>query len=420
MVWNLTVRRNASRSRLSSTSAAAPLQRAKRTTVAAGGAIALLLGSVVVAAPAVASGSGGSGGAMTDRTFQNFSASNGLSSQYHIYAANLSTAAPLCVVFQFHGDGAYEFKNPASSYSLGGSVGIVAKSRERGCLTVSVLSPDKAGSITWWENGAANALFFRDLMAKIRSEYNTDSQRVWLVGYSGGAQFITQFYLPSYSSTIDGGGSVVFGGGGVPRVSSQPFAPGMVSGFHMHWFTGAVDDGSNGSYNALRDAKAGEASYLAKGFATSHEYPANTGHGLSGRFGAVVAQQLALYDRATSNPTPPVNPAPTTPAPTTPAPTNPAPTNPTAPPAGWAASVAPARTGATLSVNVPAGTSRTTFRVSASPLSTQTGFYLYTTRTGPITLSLQSSLSPNRLYYYQVESGTNRTVQASGTFTTQP
>jgi predicted esterase len=418
MVWNVTVRRSASRSRSSSTNAAATLRLVRRATVAASGAIALLLGSVVVAGPAVASGSGGSGGAMTDRTFQNFSASNGLSSQYHIYAANLSTAAPLCAVFQFHGDGAYEFKNPASSYSLGGSSGIVAKSRDRGCMTVSVLSPDKAGSITWWENGAANALFFRDLMAKVRSDYNIDSQRVWLVGYSGGAQFVTQFYLPLYSSTIDGGGSVVFGGGGVARVSSRPFASGMVSGFHMHWFTGAVDDGSNGTYNALRDAKAGEASYLAKGFATSHEYPANTGHGLSGRFGAVVAQQLALYDRASSSPTPPVKTAPTTPAPTAPAPTTP--TNPTAPPAGWAASVAPARIGATLSVNVPAGTPRTTFRVSASPFGTQTGFYLYTTRTGPITLSLQSSLAPNRLYYYQVESGTNRTVMASGTFTTKP
>lgn len=241
----------------------------------------------------------------TDRTSQQFTASNGLTSRHHIYAAGLTAASIRCAVFQFHGDGAYEFSNPTSSYSLGGSSGIVAQSRQRGCLTVAVLSPDKAGTSTWWEDGAANAVYVRDLLTSLQAEYGFSSERVWLVGYSGGAQFVTQFYLPLYSSTIKGGGSIVFGGGGAPRVQTSPFG-GLAANFRMHWYTGANDTGSNGGYNALRDAKAGESYYASRGFSTSHEYPAGIGHGLSGRFGGVVAGQLDQYGAGAAPISPPI------------------------------------------------------------------------------------------------------------------
>ena len=46
-------------------------------------------------------------------------------------------------------------------------------------------------------------------------------------------------------------------------------------------------------------------------------------------------------------------------------------------------------------------------------------FYTYTTRTGPdAKLSLSSSLSPGHAYHYQVEAGTQRSVKATGTFST--
>ena len=384
--------------------------------------ILLVTGSVVLYGTATGAPTGGSGAVFTDRTFQPFTASNGLNSQYHIYAANLATTSPLCAVFQFHGDGAYEFKNPASSYSLGGSAGIVAESRERGCLTVPVLTPDKVGSLTWWESGSANALFFRDLLNEIKSEYNIDSERIWLVGYSGGSQFITKFYVPQYSSTIDGGGSIVFGGGGAPySVPGSPYAAELVSRFHMHWYTGANDDGSSDGYNALRDAKAGEAYYRALGFGTSHEYPTNTTHALSGRFGEVVAQQLGLYNAVGSaNPTIPTSTSTSTPASTsTPTSASTTTTTSTPTPSEWDHQVVGSRTGATLTVDVPPNTSRTTFRVSAFPFGTQTGFYIYTRRTGTdLKLTLSSSLSPGRTYYYQVEAGRNRNVEAAGTFNT--
>ena len=231
-------------------------------------------------------------GPSTDLTNQTFTASNGLTSKYHVYAAGITQPAGL--VLQFHGDAAYEFNNPTSSYSLGGTNGIIQNARTRGYITVPVLAPDTTGTVTWWENGATNADYVRDLLAKLKTVYGIREDKVWLVGYSGGAQFITQFYLPKHSGTITGGGAVIFGGGDSPAVTVQPFAAGFKAAFPMFWYTGADDDGSSSSdgYDALSDAVAGEAWYSGQGFTTGHTYPAGVAHNLSGRFGNVVGARL--------------------------------------------------------------------------------------------------------------------------------
>ena len=66
-------------------------------------------------------------------------------------------------------------------------------------------------------------------------------------------------------------------------------------------------------------------------------------------------------------------------------------------------------------VTVPAGTSRTTFRVNAI----QGPFYVYiTTRTGLRTLSIISSLTPIATYNYTLEA--DGRMVGSGTFRTLP
>lgn len=388
-------------------------QRRQRSVSAA---LAAVIGLAFFAAPAQAASTGGSGGSYDDRTFQSFTASNGQSSQYHVYANGSSAAEPAGLLLQFHGDGAYEFKNPSSSYSLGGSSGIVAKARERDFITVAALSPDKSGSITWWESGSQNADYVRDLLAKIKREYNIDTERIWLVGYSGGAQFITQYFLPKHSSTIDGGGSVVFGGGGVPRVSAQSFAAGMRTDFSMHWYTGQND---NGRYNALGDARNGSSWYTARGFETSLQTPAGVGHSLSGRFGGVVAQQLDRHDDGKSAaPAPAPAPAPK-PAPA-PAPVPaPAPAPKPAPPAqvepekGAQHSATRTSRGMVFEGTVP-GEHRVTLRASKKPLTGQVGWYL-TSRPDAndrvrITLS---KFEAGQTYYWRLE-GANGKVLASG------
>lgn len=397
--------------------------RPTRLTTATLAAVIAMVGfGLATATPTVASAvsTNGTGLAYTDRTFQPFTASNGLSSQYHVYASGIPQDHAAGLVLQFHGDDAYEFKNPTSSYSLGGASGIVAQSRERGYITVPVLAPDTDGPITWWENGSANADFVADLVNTLKAGYNIDSEDVWLVGYSGGAQFITQFYLPEHSSQINGGGTVVFGGGGVPRVSAAPFDDALVSDLPMHWYTGAADTGAGG-YNALRDAQNGSAWYAAKGFITDLESPSGLGHNLSGRFGQVLAQHLDQHVPGTDGntptipTTPAVTPTPTTlPSPSTTTPPSPSTTSPQPQPSTWNHTIIPTRIGADLTVSIPPGTGRTTFRVTA--IKGPFYVYNYTTRTGPRTLSIVSSLSPDTTYNYTLEA--DGTVVESGSFRT--
>jgi predicted esterase len=384
------------------------------------------LTAVICTIPADAIETRGSGGAYSDRTNQSFTARNGLSSKYHIYAANVPQDHAAGLVLQFHGDGAYEFQNPSSSYSLGGSSGIVSQSRQRGYITVAALAPDRSGSITWWENGSANADYVADLVASLKSSYNIDTEDVWLVGYSGGAQFITQFYLPKHSNQIDGGGSVVFGGGGSPRVTANTFDPALVRDFPMHWYTGAND---TGSFDALGAARAGVNWYAGRGFETDLESPAGVGHNLSGRFGPVLAKHLDAHEPnssgASSVPVAAPAPAPSTTPPATAAPTS-APTivQPVAPtatqpapstaPAEWAHVVRPTRNGAHLDVDIPVGVRPTTFRVTT--LDNEEYWYTYTTLTGKQTLTISNELQPDTEYRYTVEA--DGSVVASGTFRT--
>ena len=387
-------------------------------------AMVTVLALLLVISPAQAVNSGGSGGAYTDRTFQSYTSSNGLSSQYHVYASGLPASGAKGLVLQFHGDGAYEFKNPTSSYSLGGSTGIVAEARKRGYITVPVLAPDKSGSITWWEGGSANATYVRDLLAQLKTQYPIESENIWLVGYSGGAQFVTQYFLPKYSSSIDGGGLVVFGGGGKPY-STGSYAAGLKSDFHMHWYTGAAD---TVGFNALSAAKGGLSYYAGLGFPTSSEWPANTGHTLSGRFGKVVAQQLDAHPfKGSSTPTPTPTPTRTTTPTPTPTPTPTRTTTPTAtptatpttstPPGGyvaWQTTVAPSSTSAAFQVDVPANTSPVTYvYVYWGSGSYEYG---YTSRDGdnvPLTLTY---LPSNTSFTYKVTNG--GTTRATGSFRT--
>jgi poly(3-hydroxybutyrate) depolymerase len=267
--------------------------------VVAAAATATVFGATLApaAAASATSRTGGSGGSMSDATFRTFtSPTTGRTGKYHLWTGGLDASKPVGLMLQFHGDGAFEFDHPDSSYSLGGPDGIRAQARRHNMILVAMRSTN-TGSSAWWRSGEANADYVRDLVQHVvYARYDIDKKRSWLVGYSGGAQFITQYLLPKHSSLFDGGGAVVFGGGGAPRVTAPPFAPGLANDFPMHWYTGARDDGScSGSgFNALRDANSGSSFYRRRGFPVTVEQPNGLCHGLSGRFGPVTGQRLAL------------------------------------------------------------------------------------------------------------------------------
>lgn len=250
--------------------------------------------SVTPSAPSTGGNTtGGSGGAMTNRTFQSYTGA-GLTGEYHIYAANVPSGSPMGLMLQFHGDAAYEFLNPTSSYSLGGANGIIAKADAANLLLVPMKAPDLSGTVTWWESGSANADYVKHFLENyLFVNYDIDLDNIWLVGYSGGAQFITQFFVPKHSSVIGGGTAVIFGGGGVPyNVTVQPFAQSLKDKFRMHWYTGQLD-GANGGYQGYSDAQKGSKYYEDRGFTVSREYPPNEDH-YNLPFGQVVGEQLVI------------------------------------------------------------------------------------------------------------------------------
>lgn len=229
---------------------------------------------------------GGSGGSYTDRLNVDFTGSQ-LSSRYHIYATGRTPstpAKPLGLVLQFHGDGAYEFNNPNSSYSLGGANGIRQVAIEYNMLCVPVLTPDNDD--TWWTSGNSNADWVAELIqSELYPAYNIDRSRIWLSGYSGGAQFISQYLVPEYSALFIDGGAVISGGGGAPGTNSDPstvnpFTTYFKQHYALHWFTATGDTGwDDGGYNAYADAQDGEDWYINRGFTeTSHNYPPGGGH----------------------------------------------------------------------------------------------------------------------------------------------
>ena len=244
---------------------------------------------------------------IVDATNVPFTDSGNWSSNYHIWGSG-SVQPGQGVIFHFHGDGAYEHQNPNASYCFGGANGMRAAALEHGYALVSVLAPDTVGSVTWWENGARNSDYVRELINHLVTKHSLNRSDIWLTGYSGGAQFITRFFLPKHGkAVIAGGGTLAIAGGGTPAVSTIGWDAAFKAAVKTRWTVGALDDGrgTDDGFNARGAAEQGEAHYRAQGFDTKLTLLPNTAHDLSGRFGAI------LQDTLDDTGTPPPGPTPT-------------------------------------------------------------------------------------------------------------
>lgn len=346
--------------------------------------------------------------------------SAGTTSTYHLYTSGLPGGVAKGLVVYLDGDGMYGHDNPSSTWALGGSRGVVESARARGYATLSIRTPDRTGTPTFWENGRVNAAYVASLIAKTSRDLGTSS--TWLVGYSGGAQLITQFLVPAHAAGLGAGGAVIAGGGGTPRVTPTAFDPAQQARFPMHWYTGSRDDGTTASdgYNALTDAKKGSAWYADRGFRVSRAEPAGLDHDdLGTRFGTVLAGQLDANPAPSAPSIPTPTPAPTTPAPTTPAPTTPAPTTPAPSQASWPTSADPGRRSVRVDVDVPS-TARGTVRLRVTATSGSASGRTWTTSTSTrgrdVSLAIRYVLPRNTSYRYVVEH--DGAGVASGTFRT--
>ncbi|MFW0119860.1 LGFP repeat-containing protein [Rothia sp. P5764] len=136
---------------------------------------------------------------------------------------------------------------------------------------VPVISPDKNSSIngiTWWEDQDANGDYFRSFAQWFESHAGIDRNRIWTIGYSGGAEF-QSFELNSdqQESWRSGGGSIMVGGGGYGQM--QTIASENFKAQPMYWFVGKNDGiGVTWPHNwsALGAARSGYTNYRNQGF----------------------------------------------------------------------------------------------------------------------------------------------------------
>jgi len=227
------------------------------------------------------------GPTIPDATNVIFTDSGSLSSNYHIYGSGLPTSGA-GLVMHFHGDDAYEHLNPTDNYAYAGNRGLIAVSKAKGYVFVSVLAPDTTGTVTWWEAGGRNSDYAAELLDYLIATYSLDRSNVWLSGYSGGSVFISAHFVPLYGKAkITGGGALMRGGGGIPEQTPVGWDATFKAAFPMYWITGTQDDGTyaDDGYDAHADATAGRNSYNTAGFTATLTAPAGIGHEIDGAFG---------------------------------------------------------------------------------------------------------------------------------------
>lgn len=202
-------------------------------------------------------------GDMADFTFQTFTNAAGTTSDFHMYAAGRPAATANGIVIQLHGDGAGEFPNPTTGVLA--SYNTVALNR--GMLMLSPRTPDRTGSWTWWEN-TTSPVWLLDLIDHIRTKYQINENRVWFMGYSGGAEVQTYFLLSDYSNRIGNGGNIMLGGGGASGliIGQQPTTAFKTSQ-RLHWAIGENDTDDGTGWNAFTAAQGGYTRYGNEGFA---------------------------------------------------------------------------------------------------------------------------------------------------------
>ena len=73
----------------------------------------------------------------------------------------------------------------------------------------------------WWVRARSNGRMVRALIEEIALAYGVDTSRVWLAGYSGGAEFLSYELLSHDIDWLHGGGATFIGGGGADGIPAR-------------------------------------------------------------------------------------------------------------------------------------------------------------------------------------------------------
>ncbi len=148
---------------------------------------------------------------------------------------------------------------------------VAAAAKAHGLKAVVVKS---ASTDSWYKGAAINLLYLEELMQKVLEETGFDKSRVFFAGASGGAVFLSAYFVPSYGYLYSGGAVHLCGGeesllqdaGGGMTVN-----PAMRSAFPIYFLT------QTGDY-MLPQVRRAETFFTANGLRVVAEYPAGDGH----------------------------------------------------------------------------------------------------------------------------------------------
>lgn len=221
------------------------------------------------------------------------------------------------LVVYLDGDGQELHDAGDASTAPGGLTGprsLVEAARSRGYDVLSVRSPE---SDTWWtdettadddaivvEGGLSRAekiSYLVEAIDRARSDRRANTETLWLVGYSGGSEFITEFFFPAYASSMRKGGFIVFGGGDVPAegLQADSFSADSKASLSLNWVTGTLDlPQAPEWYDGIGHAREGHSGYAAAGFhgrARATWLPGHDHEGIVSVFGAHVGEILDAY-----------------------------------------------------------------------------------------------------------------------------
>ena len=207
--------------------------------------------------------------------------------------------APVGLVVYLDGDGQFfhsegnQSRDARYRGGLAGAGGVVEAANARGYDVVSVRAPGDDG--TWWmEDQEGKVHYLEQALDYVVAECGAATERVWLVGYSGGSEFISQWFFPAYAEHMAGGGFLLFGGGDAPEEKAA-FSSGVKGRLSLNWVTGTRDVPGNSleGFDGIGHARNSLAYYRAASFGhTWSEWPDDDHGSITEKFGRYVGRVL--------------------------------------------------------------------------------------------------------------------------------
>lgn len=188
---------------------------------------------------------------------------DGLRGRFHLFTEGIDWERPVGLLVRLHGDGAEEYTVPEGLLTC-----LAAEAASHNLVLLTPLTPDGSNERTWWMELDQNRAWLTSLVRTQVEQLGVDPQRIWWMGYSGGAEMLSYGILPEDPELVTGG-AVLLGGGGDPGWTTTTAPASVREGACLQWIVGEEDDGSRPGqeFDALAASRDGASRYRRLGFA---------------------------------------------------------------------------------------------------------------------------------------------------------